>query len=195
MTDVRHNSHGRCITALIGRMVSDNAHRMQLGILVAAWFVTFLLGHRFVFRGGDTTGVLFGLGAFGAFVSFAVPVLMRIACPASARAEVDAIVHRSFLRELPENTPADLDDPVQQGWLTADGRPLSAEIAAEDDATQEFELLSSLTAGGVIKQEALDDWQLFDGHLKVGWALRWVEEEHGVVRRRLDRHIDASVRR
>jgi hypothetical protein len=122
---------------LIGRMVADNAHRMQLAILVATWLVTFLLGHRFVFRGGDTTGVLFGLGAFAAFVFFAVPVLMRIACPASARAEVDGIVHRTFLRDLAENTPPDLDDPVQQGWLTADGRPLSSEISAEDGRTLE----------------------------------------------------------
>jgi hypothetical protein len=122
---------------LIGRMVSDRAHLMQLGIIVAAWLVTFLLGNRFVFRGGDTTGTLAGLAAFGAFVFFAVPALMRLACPASAREEVDAIVRRTFLRDLPENVPPDLDDPVQQGWLTADGRPLSAEISAEDGRTLE----------------------------------------------------------
>ena len=121
---------------LIGRMVSDRAHLMQLGIILAAWLVTFLKD-PFRFRGADTTGTILSLAAFGAFVFFAVPALMRIACSASTREEVDAIVLRTFLRDLPDNTPADLDDPVQQGWLTADGRPLSAEITAEDGRTLE----------------------------------------------------------
>src|SRR5688572_28007353 len=60
---------------LIVRMVSDRAHLMQLGIILAAWLVTFLLGHPFEFRGADTTGTIVGLAAFGAFVFFAVPAL------------------------------------------------------------------------------------------------------------------------
>lgn len=152
---------------LIGRMVSDQAYLMQLGILVAAWFVTFLLGHRFVFRGGDTTGAIFGLGAFGAFVFFAVPVLMRIACQAAARSEVDSIVRRTFLRDLPENTPADLDDPVQQGWLTADGRPLSSEISAED--------------GRTLEATKRTKWWLVTA-FAVGWAVAYLFASHAAGR-------------
>jgi hypothetical protein len=122
---------------MIGRMVAENAHGMQTGIIGLAWLLTFLLGHRFVFRGGDTSGTVLGLAAFGASVFFAIPVLMRIACPASAREEAESIVRRTFLRNLPENTPPDLQDQLQQGWLTADGRPLSAEISAEDGRTLE----------------------------------------------------------
>jgi hypothetical protein len=121
---------------MVGRMVSEHAHAIQTGIIVAAWLLTFLIGQHH-FRGGDTLGFLLGLAAFGACVVLAIPALMRMACPASAREEAEAIVRRTFLRNLPDNTPADLQDPVQQGWLTADGRPLSAEISAEDGRTLE----------------------------------------------------------
>ena len=122
---------------LLGRIVSESAHGMQLGIIAAAWLATVFMGEKFAFRGGDRFGILLGFAAFGAFLFFAVPVLMRIACPASASQEAQSIVRRAFLRELPPDTPADLRDEVQNSWLTVDGRPLSSEISAEDGRTIE----------------------------------------------------------
>jgi hypothetical protein len=89
------------------------------------------------FRGGASFGIFLGLAAFGAFLFFAVPILMRIACPASTSEEARSIVTRTFLRELPPDTPADLRDELQNGWLTIEGRPLSSEISAEDGRTTE----------------------------------------------------------
>ena len=62
---------------------------------------------------------------------------MRLACPSLASKEAQSIVKRAFLRELPPDTPADLRDELQNGWLTIDGRPLSSEISAEDGRTTE----------------------------------------------------------
>ena len=122
---------------LLSRMVAERAHGMQLAIITAAWLVTVLLGHRLTFRGGGAFGAVLGLAAFGAFLFFVVPVLMRMAMPASAADEARAIVTRTFLRDLPPDTPADLRDELQEGWLTLDGRPLSSEISSEDGRTTE----------------------------------------------------------
>jgi len=122
---------------MLGRIVAENAHGMQLGLITAAWLVTIFLGQTRAFRGGGRVGLVFGLAAFGAFLFFAVPVLMRLACPSSASDETRSIVGRAFLRELPPDTPADLRDELQNGWLTVDGRPLSSEISAEDGRTTE----------------------------------------------------------
>lgn len=48
------------------------------------------------------------------------------------REEAVGIVKRSFLRAVDVNAPDDLQDPWVHGWLTSEGRPLSAEIAASD---------------------------------------------------------------
>ena len=122
---------------LLGRIVSESAHGMQLAVIAAAWLATVFLGEKFAFRGGDRFGILLGFAAFGAFLFFAVPVLMRLACPASASHEAQSIVKRAFLRDLPPDTPADLRDEVQNSWLTIDGRPLASEIAADDGRTLE----------------------------------------------------------
>jgi hypothetical protein len=122
---------------MLGRMVAESAHGMQVGVLAAAWLVTVFMGEKLAFRGGDRFGTLLGFAAFGAFLFFAVPILMRLACPSSASKEAQSIVKRAFLRELPPDTPADLRDELQNGWLTIDGRPLSSEISAEDGRTTE----------------------------------------------------------
>jgi hypothetical protein len=122
---------------LLARLVSENAHKMQTAIILGAWLLTLLAGELFKFRGADQLGLFLGLGAFGAFLFVAVPVLMRLACPASASAEVTGIVQRTFLRDLPKETPPDLRDELQQGWLTVQGRPLSSELSAEDGRTTE----------------------------------------------------------
>ena len=92
---------------MLGRIVAENAHGMQVGLITAAWLVTIFLGETRAFRGGGRVGLFFGLAAFGAFLFFAVPVLMRLACPSSASDETRSIVSRAFLRELPPDTPAD----------------------------------------------------------------------------------------
>ncbi|MDB4911713.1 MAG: ATPase, partial [Gemmatimonadetes bacterium] len=122
---------------MLGRMVAENAHGIQFGVLAAAWLVTIFMGEKLAFRGGGRFGILLGFAAFGAFLFFAVPILMRLACPSSASDEAQSIVKRAFLRELPPDTPADLRDELQNGWLTIDGRPLSSEISAEDGRTTE----------------------------------------------------------
>jgi hypothetical protein len=122
---------------MLGRMVAENAHGMQAGVISVAWLVTIFMGEKLAFRGGGRFGILLGFAAFGAFLFFAVPILMRLACPSSASDEAQSIVKRAFLRELPPNTPADLRDELQNGWLTIDGRPLSSEISAEDGRTTE----------------------------------------------------------
>ena len=122
---------------MLGRIVAENAHGMQAGVLVVAWLVTVFMGEKMSFRGGASFGIFLGLAAFGAFLFFAVPILMRISCPSSASDEARSIVTRTFLRELPPDTPADLRDEMQHGWLTIDGRPLSSEISAEDGRTTE----------------------------------------------------------
>jgi hypothetical protein len=128
---------------MLARMISDKAHRMQTGILIVAWVLTLILGQQLQFRGADTLGWLLGLATFGAFLFVAVPILMRLACPASSTAEATGIVRRTFLRDLPAETPRDLRDDLQQGWLTVQGRPLSSELSAEDGRTTEATRRSS----------------------------------------------------
>jgi type IV secretory system conjugative DNA transfer VirD4/TraG family protein len=120
---------------LLSRIVADTAHGMQLALIAAAWVLTIVLGERLGFRGG--AHVLLGLAAFGGFLFFAVPVLMRIACSSASTAEALGIVQRTFFRDVPANAPVDLRDDLQHGWLTVDGRPLSAEVSAEDARTTE----------------------------------------------------------
>ncbi len=122
---------------MLARMVAESAHGMQTALIAAAWVVTVLLGEKLTFRGGAQFGDLLGLATFGAVLFFVVPVLMRIACSGASTDEAKGIVMRTFFRDLPDDTPADLRDDVQQSWLTSDGRPLSSEISAEDGRTTE----------------------------------------------------------
>lgn len=80
---------------LIGRMVAENAHGLQLGILIVAWLATLLIT-PIQFRGGGATGTLLGLAAFGAMLFFAVPILMRLACPPSASTQAEALCAARF---------------------------------------------------------------------------------------------------
>jgi hypothetical protein len=48
------------------------------------------------------------------------------------KATASALVRRVCLRTVPAGTPPDLADPWRHGWLTADGRPVAAEIAEFD---------------------------------------------------------------
>jgi hypothetical protein len=122
---------------LLARMVAESAYGMQTAIIAVSWVATVLLGERLAFKGGAQFGYVLGLAAFAGFLFFVVPVLMRIACSASATSEVQGIIGRTFFRQVPDNTPADLRDEIQQGWLTVDGRPLSSELSAEDARSAE----------------------------------------------------------
>jgi hypothetical protein len=51
-----------------------------------------------------------------------------------------ALARRVCLREVPEGAPPDLADPWRHNWMTADGRPLAAEIG-------EFDLRSTELVG------------------------------------------------
>lgn len=68
-------------------------------------------------------------------VVWAAPLLTRLAYAPAIADEVDAIIRRTFLRDIPGDTPADLRDELREGWLTAEGRPLSSEISSEDGRT------------------------------------------------------------
>lgn len=122
---------------MLARMVAESAHGMQTGLIAAAWVLTVLLGEKLTFKGGAGFGNFLGLAAFGAFLFFVVPVLMRIACSGASTDEAKGVLGRTFFRDLPDTVPADLRDDLQQSWLTTDGRPLSSEIAAEDGRTTE----------------------------------------------------------
>lgn len=49
-----------------------------------------------------------------------------------------ALVRRVCLREIPDGAPSDLADPWRHGWMTADGRPIAAEIAEFDVRSTEL---------------------------------------------------------
>jgi len=84
----------------------------------------------------------FGVGLFLAILGicvaapFAAKGLIRLALSPYAfredAAAATALVRRVCLREVPEKAPPDLADPWRQGWMTADGRPLAAEVGEFD---------------------------------------------------------------
>ena len=66
------------------------------------------------------------------FGMFAILVLMTGVVTAEVQEEANLICRRAFVREIPANTPEDLKDVWRQGWLTADGRPISSELCEAD---------------------------------------------------------------
>lgn len=81
-------------------------------------------------------GILMAVLGLCAAVPLAPKGLIRLALnPYGYRedaAAATALVRRVCLREVPDKTPADLADPWRNGWMTADGRPLAAEIGEFD---------------------------------------------------------------
>jgi type IV secretory pathway TraG/TraD family ATPase VirD4 len=59
-------------------------------------------------------------------------ILMKGVCNRAVQDEVAGVTRRCFLRDVPADAPSDLQDPWRHGWLTADSRPLSAEITEAD---------------------------------------------------------------
>lgn len=63
--------------------------------------------------------------------------------------EAKGIIKRALLNSFPDDTPADLRDMWRHGWLTADGRPLAAEITEADARYCETSVYVSLAAGSL----------------------------------------------
>lgn len=98
------------LSLIAGRGSVDWGHWLAIiGIVIA------VLGARFVF------GLFLNLGSMK---------------PEYEAAE--ALVRRICLRDVAAGVPADLADPWRSGWLTADGRPVSAEIAEFDVRSTEL---------------------------------------------------------
>lgn len=64
--------------------------------------------------------------------------------------EAKGIIKRALLNSFPDDTPADLRDMWRHGWLTADGRPLAAEITEADARYCETSVYVSLAAGSLL---------------------------------------------
>ncbi len=90
------------------------------------------------------TGVLLAIIGVGAMITVGAKVAVRLVlAPAMIRPYIgsaQALVRRICLRDVPEGTPPDLADPWRHGWITADGRPIAAEIG-------EFDLRSTELVG------------------------------------------------
>jgi len=85
---------------------------------------------------GATPFVL-GILGLGLFIGIAAPAITKNSLSQNMVDETRNIIHRAFVRTLPEHTPDDLRDEFQLTWLTLDGRPLSSEISAEDGKSTE----------------------------------------------------------
>ena len=104
-----------------------------LTLLVATVILGLLMaigigGH---FQAGIALAVL---GAIGGMIG-ARFALRSLLAPHRIAAESEAarsLIGRICLRDIPEGAPADLADPWRHGWITADLRPVSAEIAEFD---------------------------------------------------------------
>jgi len=113
-----------------------------LGLLAAA-ILLLLIGTLHV--GASPAGGIF-LAILG--IAAAVTVGARVSLyfllsPAIIQPDIEAaqaLVRRICLRDVPEGTPPDLADPWRHGWMTADGRPIAAEIG-------EFDLRSTELVG------------------------------------------------
>jgi hypothetical protein len=113
-----------------------------LALLAAA--ILLLLLKSIIGLAGPGIGILFALIGIGLMVTIGVKAALRfLLAPVKIQPDIDAaraLVRRLCLREVPEGTPPDLADPWRHNWMTADGRPLAAEIG-------EFDLRSTELVG------------------------------------------------
>lgn len=124
---------------LLARMVASGVHVWQTWLIVVAFALGFFTpGFRWFGDWGTWfVALVLGLGACGAIIFVLAPYVTRRAYDQNSVSEVRDIISRTFLRELPDETPLDLRDGIQESWLTLDGRPLSSELSAEDGQTVE----------------------------------------------------------
>lgn len=138
--DIARNVYHR----LAARLVAAQAHKLQIGILAISGVLTLILGgissgvgSRGSFLEAVALFILITVIGTVAFIAGAVPFLMARSYSPSIREEVGEIIDRTFLRPLPDDTPEDLRDFLQESWLTVDGRPLSSEVSPKDGKSTE----------------------------------------------------------
>ena len=119
---------------LAGRLAAITVYQRQWGVVFVALFLGFgglgnpagnmEAGARIASGGG-----VFALAMLGG--AMLIPFLMRGVCGKGGD-EARQVVERIFVRSYADATPDDLKDPWRHGWLTADGRPVAAEISEAD---------------------------------------------------------------
>lgn len=113
-----------------------------LGLLAAAILLLLLKG--MIGFGPGVLGVILAIFGILAAVTVGAKAAFRLLLgPQAIQPDIDAakaLVQRVCLREVPDGTPPDLADPWRHNWLTADGRPVAAEIG-------EFDLRSTELVG------------------------------------------------
>lgn len=120
----------------LGHLVAARLWRLEwLGLVAAA---IGLVAVSLVLGGSAPVGdgvVLAVIGAAAAATVGARAALRSVLAPEKIRPDAEAaqaLVRRVCLREVPDGAPPDLADPWRHGWMTADGRPLAAEIGEID---------------------------------------------------------------
>jgi hypothetical protein len=95
--------------------------------MLASPFASFMVGSQLREIAGS---LMTWVTLVATFVS--LPIFMVGSITARVREEAAGICRRAFLRDVPGDAPADLKDVWRQGWITADGRPLSSELCETD---------------------------------------------------------------
>jgi hypothetical protein len=127
----------------LGHLLAVRLWRLEWLALLAAT-VLLLVMHPIVGYAPVGLAPVFGILGIVAAVVFGARMALRfLLAPPRIRVEIEAakaLVRRICLREVPENAPSDLADPWRYNWMTADGRPIAAEIG-------EFDLRSTELVG------------------------------------------------
>jgi type IV secretory pathway TraG/TraD family ATPase VirD4 len=117
-----------------GRLASITAYERQWMVLFGAVLLAFIgFAEPFGKMDGNAR-IAAGAGIFAMALlggALMVPFFMRGVC-AKGGDEARQVVERIFIRHFDADTPPDLKDPWRHGWLTADGRPVAAEISEAD---------------------------------------------------------------
>jgi len=119
---------------LAGRLASITAYERQWMVLFGAVLLAFIGFAEPFGRMDGNARIAAGAGIFAMALlggALMVPFFMRGVC-AKGGDEARQVVERIFIRHFDADTPPDLKDPWRHGWLTADGRPVAAEISEAD---------------------------------------------------------------
>jgi len=127
----------------LAQLLAARLWRLEwLALLISA--ILLALTYDEIGRASASAGIWLAIIGMGVSVALGAKLLAELAIStAGARKDVQAaqaLARRICLREIPAGTPADLADPWRHGWMTADGRPLAAEVG-------EFDLRSTELVG------------------------------------------------
>lgn len=186
---------------LAARIMSAHIYKVQTYILFACAVASGFFAGRFV---DPTMG--FGVGVLSAvgFLWFVAPLLTRKTFSQNVD-EASEIIERTFFRSLAFEAPEDLRDRVQQGWLTLDGRPLSAELSAEDGKSTEAStrtmwwIATSVAVGvavsSVLSGGTLGSFGSFGGAGLAGllFVLKLVFDKHPLAKRASELEVAEAV--